>query len=51
MQKTSKPINHVHNKIDKKDLSKFYIGKLLLMSIKAIPGIAYDVCQLGTNSG
>ena len=44
-----KPINHIQNKTDTKDLLQSHIRKLLCMSSQTRPDIAFDVCQLGTN--
>ena len=44
-----KPVNHIYNKTDTKDLLQSHIEKLLWMSSQTRPGIAFDVCQLGTN--
>ena len=44
-----KPINHIHNKTNTKDLLQSHKGKLLWMSSQTRPEIASHVCQLGTN--
>ena len=43
-----KPINDI-DKTKTKELLQSQIGKLLWMSGQTRPGIAFDVCQLGTN--